>query len=255
MKEKQIHTYGIKNISFKDRVLPLVTDIIFPPRCVMCDNVILPGKKLICDECEGELKYVSEPRCFKCGKEVTSEEDEYCPDCEKRSRSFVRGFPVFNYVPPVSDSLMALKYRGRQEYAVYFGRVISERYGNEFKRLGIDALVSVPIYKKKYVTRGYNQAALIAKEIGKCTGIVFFDKLLLRVEETPPQKELSDEEREKNMEGAFAIDKTVDKLPKTVLLVDDIYTTGATIEACTRILLKAGVERVYYTSVAIGVGS
>ena len=100
MKEKQIHTYGIKNISFKDRVLPLVTDIIFPPRCVMCDNVISPGKKLICDECEGELKYVLEPRCFKCGKEVTSEEDEYCPDCEKRSRSFVRGFPVFNYVPP-----------------------------------------------------------------------------------------------------------------------------------------------------------
>ncbi|MBR6402753.1 MAG: ComF family protein [Eubacterium sp.] len=245
MKEKQIRTYGIKNIM----------DIIFPPRCVMCDKVIPPGRNLICAECEGELKYVSEPRCFRCGKEIASEEDEYCPDCEKRSRSFIRGFPVFNYVPPVSDSLMALKYRGRQEYAVYFGRVIAEQYGEEFRRLGIDALVSVPIYKKKYVTRGYNQAALIAMELGKCTGIHFYDKLLVRVEETPPQKELSDEEREKNMEGAFAIDKKADDIPKAVMLVDDIYTTGATVEACTRVLLKAGVERVYYTSVAIGVGS
>lgn len=237
-----------------------ILDIVFPPRCALCDRVMPPGAGFVCEECRAKLSYVKEPRCLKCGKTIASYEDEYCMDCSRRTRSYIKGFPVFNYVPPVSESIMALKYGRRQEYAKFFGNAIAERFGDDFKKLGIEALVSVPIYKKKYATRGYNQAELIAMEVEKYTGIKNYHNLLVREEETPPQKELTDEEREKNMAGAFAIGKAYEngksgKIPGKILLVDDIYTSGATIESCTRVLHNTGVKDVYYTSVAVGVSS
>ena len=241
----------MRKIGNKDKIL----DIVFPPRCALCDTVMPPGGGCVCGECKDKLSFVKEPRCFKCGKTVASSEEEFCMDCGRRVRSYIKGFPVFNYVPPISESIMALKYGRRQEYAKFFGSAIADRYGNEFRKLGIDALVGVPVFKKKYATRGYNQAGLIALEIGKHTGIKCLNDLLVRVEETPPQKQLTDEEREKNMECAFTIGRLPTDVPGRVMLVDDIYTSGATIESCTRVLLAAGIKEVYYTSVAIGVSS
>lgn len=246
----------LKEIGNKEKIL----DIVFPPRCALCDTVLPPGGGYICDECTDKLSFVKEPRCFKCGKTIAAFEEEYCMDCSRRKRSYIKGYPVFNYVPPISESIMALKYGRRQEYSKFFGRIIADKYGEEFIRIGIDALVSVPVFKKKYATRGYNQAELIALEIERRTGIMNMHDFLVRVEETPPQKELTDEEREKNMIRAFSIGKGFasgksENVPSRILLVDDIYTSGATIEACTRVLLAAGVKEVYYTSVAIGVSS
>ncbi len=237
-------------ITSKDRLL----DIFFPPRCAICDIVIPMGQGHICQDCRKKLTYLKDPVCLKCGKEISSAEEEYCLDCKKRNRTYDKGFPVFNYVPPVRDAIMAFKYQGRQEYAIFYAEEIYSRYGQEFKRLGVEALIPVPVHRNKLVTRGYNQAQLIAVELSKLTGIKLRTDLLQRTEFTMPQKELSDDERDKNMrkafKGGYAIESEISL--KRVLLVDDIYTTGSTIEACTRILKAMGVENVYYTSVAIG---
>ncbi|WP_173473159.1 ComF family protein [Eubacterium ruminantium] len=227
-------------------------DAIFPPRCAVCDEVLPVGRKGICDFCRGRLSYITEPRCLKCGKEIDSENDEYCFDCSQNIRSYDLGFPVFNYIPPISDALVRFKYHGREEYASFYGREIAGRFKDEFRNLCIEAIVPVPLSKERYRNRGYNQAELLADVISEQTGIVKLN-LLARVKNTAPQKELDDVQREKNLLQAFAIDKAYSGgIPKSILLVDDIYTTGATIEGCTKILKNAGVQRVYYTSVAIG---
>ncbi len=235
------------DITDKDKLL----DIFFPPRCAICDRVISIGSGHICDECLRKLKYVEEPVCYRCGKEISSPEEEYCLDCQKRERTYMRGFPVFNYVSPVSESLMAFKYMGRQEYAVFYANEINQRFGRTFKELGIDVLVPVPLHSDKMMSRGYNQAELIARELSKLTGISIRNDLIRRTAFTPPQKELTDDERDRNMRRAFAA-RCGFAQNASALLVDDIYTTGATIEACTRILRELGIKKVYYTSVAIG---
>ena len=231
----------------------MMIDALFPLRCALCDEVMEAGQRGVCRQCRSRLEYLSEPRCMKCGKELISEEEELCLDCEAKSRSYDAGFPLFNYIPPVSDSIVRLKYHGREEYADFYGREIAKRYGPVFKSLGIECIVPVPLYKARLKKRGYNQAALLGSAIASATGIRLDDSLLIRTKNTAPQKELDDGEREKNLLSAFAVkDSGTRTIPSAVLLVDDIYTTGATIEGCTTVLKRAGVRKVFYTSIAIG---
>lgn len=236
------------------RMTSRLLDICFPPRCAICDKTVSVAEGHICGKCRRKLKYIDGPTCFKCGKKLDYEEEEYCSDCQKRERTFDRGFPVFNYAPPISDSLMAFKYFGRQEYACFYADSIRDRFGTVLRDLGCDALVPVPINKKKYSTRGYNQAELIAKRLGEQLEMPVITDLLVRTSDTDPQKELSDTEREKNMLGSIKLGKAHSEL-KSVILVDDIYTTGATIECCTKACRKAGIERVYFVTVAIGISN
>ena len=114
-------------------------------------------------------------------------------------------------------------------------------------------MIPIPIHKRKLEKRGYNQAELLADALGKKLDIPVERELLARVVNTEPQKSLDPEHREQNLKKAFqCTEKSVSY--KKVLLVDDIYTTGATIEACTKSLHAAGIPDVYYTSVAIGTG-
>lgn len=234
-----------------------LTDLLYPPRCAVCDT-ILPiwekenKKQGICEACIGKLRYLTEPCCLKCGKEIESEDAEYCVDCETQVRSYEKGFPLYNYVPPVSDAVLAMKYNNRQEYAEFYGREIAKRFGATFRNMGRKAvLIPVPLHKKRFQKRGYNQAELIADAIGKYAGISVKKDILIRIEDTKPQKELDDKEREHNINRAFRM-RDDSLAPEVALLVDDIYTTGATIEACTRVLKKAGTKLVYYTSICIG---
>ena len=228
-------------------------DILFPPRCAVCDELLSLDSGRVCESCRRSLSYVESPRCYKCGKEIESEEEEYCMDCRKSVRSYVRGFPVFNYMPPLSDSLMALKYGDRQEYAAFYGEEIMRVYGRELKECQIQAIIPVPLHPRKMLSRGYNQAELIAVSLGRCMGINVRNDILKRTAFTVPQKQLSNTEREKNLKKAFKTFDKIQDMPEVVLLVDDIYTTGATIEACTLACMEKGIKKVYYTSVAIGV--
>ncbi len=222
-------------------------DLLFPPRCAVCDRVISAEDRGICGKCRGSLPWVEEPRCFRCGKNVESPEAEYCGDCMKRKHGFEKGFPLLHYVPPVSDAVAAMKYHGRAEYASFYGGLLADTFGEEWKALGIKELIPVPVHSEKLKKRGYNQAELIAEAVAHKLKFSVNKTILVRCEETRAQKKLSREERFLNLRSAFQPGEGT--AAEEVLLVDDIYTTGATADACAEALKRAGAKRVYVTTV------
>jgi ComF family protein len=231
----------------------MILDLLYPNRCPFCKEVRPYQDTLACSKCIEKLKKVEPPHCMRCGKTVDNPEEEYCGDCMAITKHFVRGFPVFSYEEPVKSALYDFKYKNQRDYAGFFADCICRYYGENLQKINPEGLVPVPVHPHKRRSRGYNQAELLALELGKRMGIPVYKDYLLRDIDTSPQKELGDKARMKNIKNAFKIGKNAIKLKK-ILLVDDIYTSGATVEACTGVLQAFGVEEVYYTSVAIGKG-
>ena len=234
-------------------MINILLNLLYPQRCPLCHRIRPYGEMAACRDCVGKLKPVAAPGCMKCGKTIENELEEYCRDCRTIPKSFKRGFPAFLYEGAIKSSLYEFKYKNQRNYAEFYADSILGIYGREIKKAGVDGIIPVPVHPRKRKKRGYNQAELLAKDLGKRLGIRVYSHYLERCENTSPQKELNDKERLKNLKNAFKIRQNEIKLEK-VLLVDDIYTSGATIEACTRVLLPAGTHTVYYTSVAIGRG-
>lgn len=236
-----------------NRIINIVADILFPRRCPVCDEIVLPRGSLICPECVKILSFVKGPVCKKCGKEVFSDRLEYCFDCTKHTRSFESGRALINYNDAAKDSMVKIKYKNKREYIDFYTEAICRRYGKQIARMRADVLVPVPVHPSRMKTRGYNQAELLARGIGRSLGIPVRSDLLRRSRKTAPQKELNPAERLKNLEQAFEAEGNFVGI-ETVILIDDIYTTGSTIEACTRALKRAGVKTVYFLTICIGRG-
>lgn len=224
-------------------------DLVFPARCPACDEAA-PFPELICPTCRNVFEPVREPRCQRCGKHIREEKEEYCRGCRRVMHEFDRGMGVFTY-QSVARSMYRFKYAGRREYARFYGKEIVRKLGRFIRMWKPDALVPVPIHYTRKRERGYNQAEVLAQVVGREMGIPVKSRLLKRVKKTLPQKLLGDAERQNNLKKAFKIDRNDVKL-KTVIIIDDIYTTGSTVDACAAALKGAGVKKVYFVTVAIG---
>lgn len=226
-----------------------ILDLLYPARCPVCDGVLLSGEE-VCEECMPKLRYVGEPRCCKCGKPLQNEEAEYCRDCMGGKHIYDSGLALYEY-ESVKDSLYRFKYKGRCEYAGFYGKEIAERLGDRIAAWHPDALLPVPMYKRKERMRGYNQACLLAEGIGAALHIPVRQDLMIRQRQTVPLKELDPAERQINLKRAFIIERFDVKL-KCVIIVDDIYTTGSTMDEMARVLKAAGVSRIHFLTLAIG---
>lgn len=188
---------------------------------------------------------------MKCGKPVAEEETEYCRDCAKHNLAFDQGKSVWVHRGSVSKAIYQFKYKNKRNYGKIFAREMAEKYKGQIKRWGIQEIVPVPIHKKRRRKRGYNQAEILADEIGKIVKIPVNKNAIARVRNTAPQKNLDHAKRAENLKGAFQI-STEFKPQKTVLLIDDIYTTGSTIHRIAQLLKENGVEKVYFLTISIG---
>lgn len=240
-------TYTLKVVTEK------VLNTIYPPSCALCGDLLGKGERYICADCEVSLPRVTEPACFKCGKEISDNETELCEDCSRHIRSFVRGFPAMNYDEMFQESIAAFKYHGKKDYGKYFAYEIVRSRGKDIAGAKPEVLIPIPLHKRKLRKRGYNQAEVIARELGRKLDIPVDDKILIRTVNTLPQKRLNSIERENNLKNAFQSQEKRVKYNK-IMLVDDIYTTGTTVEACTKVLHDIGVKDIYYTSICIGRG-
>lgn len=217
----------------------------------MCDRVLYDT--FICPQCNRKIKYIKQPACFLCGKPLTDENQEYCTDCMRTKHEFAQGKAVFCYQGQMQQMLYRFKYSNRRDYADFFAAQASRLYGDWIKRCCPDMVVPIPLAAKRRRKRGYNQAEVFAKQLAQECGLPYSNKILVRVRNTIPQKQLSAAQRKNNMKNAFKIEQNIVKLDR-VLLVDDIYTTGSTIDAAALALKQAGVKKVYYLCISIGQG-
>ena len=224
--------------------------LLFPKRCPICDEII-PDNIKICHGCATIPRRIANPRCMKCGKHIENPNDKYCRDCERKPGAFVRGVSAFEY-DSVHDSIFRFKNAGRPEYADYYADRIVAYEGDNIRDFEADALIPIPLHPSKLKKRGYNQSELIADELSKRLGIPVEKGILVRTRKTKEQKKLTDSERQKNIVGAFHIAQNGVKL-LNVVLVDDVYTTGSTIDEAARTLLASGVQKVYFVTVAVGI--
>ncbi|MDO5407206.1 MAG: ComF family protein [Eubacteriales bacterium] len=234
-----------------------VIDLLFPRRCPVCGDIVQPQGALICPACLPKLSPVRQPACRKCGKEVVGEHAEYCPDCMRHQRSFESGVALFNYNEAARASMVAVKYKNRREYLDFYAEAADYRFRRTVAGWQADALIPVPVHPSRRRTRGFNQAEELAKRLGRRWKIPVETELLIRCRKTAPQRELNPQERLKNLQKAFAVHPSGaarGSIPQRVILVDDIYTTGSTMEACTRVLKEAGVQEVHFIVLCIGEG-
>lgn len=243
---------GKEPVKKETYVKEALCNLFFPRRCPICDVVVVHGRD-ICKECEERVPLIGEPVCKRCGKPLTDERSELCGDCSRKRHYFKQGKAVFLYQKGMKQSMYRFKYAGRREYATYYARVAAENYGVWIKRHGIGLIVPVPMYLPKKRKRGYNQAEVFARSLGAELELPVGAKIIRRVKNTVPQKALNDRQRKDNVKGAFQLDANIVEYSK-ILLVDDIYTTGSTIDAVAECFLEAGVEEVYFLTACIGEG-
>ena len=233
-----------------------ILDLVFPRRCPICDKPVKPYGGLICRECAGVPQPVGEYTCCKCGKPVEPEE-EYCSDCREKKHIYYRGAAAFCY-RSVSGSLYRFKYEGRREYADYYGREMARALDRFIEETGAghmpQVLVPVPCSAQRIRKRGYNQAAVLAQKMSEIVQIPVDTDVLKRSKDTKAMRTMSASERQNNLKKAFHAYGNSVRL-KSIMLIDDIYTTGATVDACAQALLEAGAKEVSFLTFAIGENS
>ena len=227
-----------------------VISILYPRRCPVCDDIVSRKEGLIHAECREVIKPAGNIVCMKCGKPISDSAKEFCSDCEKNRHYFDRGFGVFRY-RSVSGSVYRFKYSGRREYADFYAEAAMKYLGREMRGMHADAIIPVPMYAKKQRKRGYNQAEVLANALGKRLGVPVRNDVVTRVRDTVPMKMLDSSERRTNLKKAFNISRNDVKF-KCIILIDDIYTTGSTMDELAREFRRRGVDRIFFVTLAIG---
>ena len=228
-----------------------ICNLLFPRRCPVCDDIVDEPGGLICNKCIDELRKVNDPFCLKCGKPLRNTNNEFCHDCIERQHKFIYGRALFVYDEVLKESIYRFKYGKRQEYGDFYGERMATDFADMIKAVKPDGIIPIPLHKNRFKQRGYNQAEILARKIGDRFSIRVCTNYLIRVQDTKVQKDLDSTLRQNNLKKAFKIASDVVKL-NTVIIVDDIYTTGSTIDAAAECLMDAGVENIYFIVLAIG---
>lgn len=233
----------------------MLLDIVYPKRCPICMELIpINQEERICETCIEELPYIQQPRCHKCSKPVSAEDEIYCFDCIKSDHYYTKGWAVWLYERAVKDAMHRFKYNNNKNYGRILSKEVVTLYSREIYEANIDLIIPIPLYRKKEKKRGYNQAGVIATYIGKYTSIPCNHNCIIKKINTKAQKNLTDKERIANVKNIFKVtDENLIK-GKNILLCDDIYTTGSTIDSCAKELLSCGAKEIYFITLAIGKG-
>lgn len=231
-------------------------NFLLPPRCLMCRDTIDESGSL-CAPCWGSLTFLTKARCHRCGipfdiQESTVEEAPplSCGACLASPPPFQSALAALLYDEHSKDLILRFKHGDAIHMAPAFGVWLARAGAEILQRT--DALVPVPLHWKRLVKRQYNQAALLVNALEKASGVPALLEGLERTEHTPTQGRLTKEERHKNVAGKFVVPAkssgAVNK--KVITLVDDVYTSGATVAACAKALTKAGAKEVNILTLA-----
>jgi ComF family protein len=231
-----------------------VIDVVFPPQCLVCRKIVDAAGNL-CHLCWEDINFIGAPQCEKCGLpfELDVPDGLECGNCIATLPKYSKARAVFQYGGKTAKLIRSFKYEDNIHASKHFAKWMM-RVGAEFI-VEADIIAPVPLHKRRLFKRRYNQSALLASAISRESGIKANNALLLRVKNTPPQAGLSSGQRKKNVSGAFKLNPKYENevIGKNIILVDDVITTGSTINACTQALLNSGAIRVNVLTLAMTV--
>ena len=229
-------------------------DLIFPPVCPICQTLFEEkGEDLsICPSCHKAIRPVRPPYCPRCGLPVPSGDGagHLCGPCLQERWHFEIHRTSGLYEGTLKEAIHRFKYGGAFPLLRVFGDLLQPNLQALSQDYPVDVMIPVPLHIRRLRERGFNQALLLVKELSKRTGIPYEERALKKVKDTPVQIALKKRERRKNLKGAFQVKDQEAIQGKAVMLVDDVYTTGATVNECSRALLRAGARRVAVLTVA-----
>jgi len=229
-------------------------DIIFPPKCLSC-KVYIESDGGLCHKCWEEIDFISSPQCYSCGTpfEIQTSNDNICGKCIATPPKYSMARSVLRYNEKSSKLITNFKYYDSTHACHHFARWLS-RTGEDMIA-DTDIITPVPLHKMRLLTRRYNQCALLCNSLSELTGKVTYNNLLIRHKNTKPQAGLEFNKRINNVKSAFKINPDlIEQINnKNILLIDDVMTTGSTIDSCTKTLLKSGARNVYVLTIAMTV--
>ncbi len=231
----------------------VLLDFLYPPRCPVCDGILKTSLQRCCDDCRKSLPWIHGVVCMKCGKPVGDETQEYCSDCRKTKHFFDQGTAPFTYSGGIRRSVYRMKFENRRDYLDFYAESMSAACAGYLERWRPDLILPVPMHRSRRRKRGYNQSELLAERISRLTGIPCDCEVLRCIRKTSAQKSLGRRERLRNLQGSFEVCGMFREGAR-ILVVDDVYTTGSTMDEISRVLKNAGVRYVYFVVLCTGKG-
>ena len=227
--------------------------LVFPSFCKICREPLdRPGERIVCSSCLRKLAPWTGSRCPRCGRfEAGAVADHLCGRCLSRAPAFSIHRSCGAYGGALKDVMLLFKYRRFAPLSRPLASFAQDCLGaDEPLWDGADFFVPVPLHPSRRRERGFNQARLLARDIGKTRGLGVLDRVLVKTRNVPAQAGLKAAERERNVRRVYAVRKPVRVADKTLILVDDVTTTGATIRECARVLMAAGAKEVRAITIA-----
>jgi len=232
-------------------------DWLYPPRCRAC-RAWIAGRdaEYFCARCREHIHLVAHPLCDICGRPFPDAAggDHTCGDCLEHRPQFMAARAWACYPReddhPLRAVVQKFKYRRKVSLGKPLGRLMARGCQEFLAVVDADVIVPVPLYPKRLRWRGFNQSVLLGREIARIYGVPLDPWLLRRQRETAAQTQLPENERRRNVSGAFALNPDRPVKDKRILLVDDVYTSGATVNECSRTLKRGGAREVYVLTLA-----
>jgi ComF family protein len=195
------------------------------------------------------VEFIHRPICRICGRPL------YTCNCRKGKYAFVRNVSPLIYTKAAKKGIHRLKFNNSPASSVYFGKLMANAVRAEYLSLGIrfDCVIGVPMHPDELRVRGYNQANLLAKTVAEDIEVPHFVKVLVKYRKNSAQHTLSYIERQRNIRGVFRVTRPEAVVGRTILLCDDVTTSGSTLDECARVLLDAGARAVYCVTATVAV--
>ena len=232
-------------------------DLVYPPHCESCGTPLPDSEKTLCLVCFQKLPYIRIPRCHRCSLPfdgaIAQNASFECPDCLNRHFDFESNLSAFRFRDPIRHFILDLKYHGQTRHAVPLGMWLAEAIQADprFQAVPLDAIIPIPLHPVRRRERGFNQAELLSEQLATHLKVPM-RPLLRRTRYTNPQTKRDRKERLENLVNAFALTKGASVTGLTVLLVDDVFTTGSTLEECSKLLKHEGAKHIFCATVARG---
>ena len=232
-----------------------IVNLLLPPRCIKCGKV-LQEQNGLCADCFNKINFISEPLCYQCGRPFESSSrvkyktKQYCGECLRHKKHlFTLQRSAFIYDNESKDIVLDLKFRDKTSSAKVLANMLYAA-GRDIWRQKPDLIIPVPIHYFRMLKRRYNQSALLVKYLSLRSEVAADYISLIRHENTIPQVELSGAARRKNLKTAFMVKYPQNVEGKKIVLIDDVTTTGSTLNECAKVLLRAGAKEVYSITLA-----